>query len=56
MAVGGVDSTERPQDRADVARYYAASSPTQVFNQAARQVAQERNSRGRCRRTPGLWP
>jgi hypothetical protein len=41
MAVGGVDSTKRPPDRADVALYYAASSPTQVFNQAARQVAQE---------------
>src|ERR1700761_6912909 len=42
MTVGGRDSTERPQDRADVAAYYAASSPTQVLNQAARQVAQER--------------
>jgi membrane-associated phospholipid phosphatase len=41
MAVGDADSAERPQDRADVALYYAASSPTQVFNQAARQVAQE---------------
>jgi hypothetical protein len=40
MTVGGVNSTERPQDRANVALYYAASSPTQVFNQAARQVAQ----------------
>jgi hypothetical protein len=36
------NSTERPQDRANVVLYYAASSPTQVFNQAARQVAQER--------------
>jgi PAP2 superfamily len=36
-----VDSTARPRDRADVATYYAASSPTQVFNQAARQVAQQ---------------
>jgi hypothetical protein len=35
------NSIERPQDRADVVLYYAASSPTQVFNQAARQVAQE---------------
>ena len=33
------DLTERPQDRADVARFYAASSPTFVFNLAARQVA-----------------
>jgi hypothetical protein len=36
------NSTERPPDRADVVHYYAASSPTQVFNQAAREiVAQE---------------
>jgi hypothetical protein len=41
MTVGSLDSTARPQDRADVALYYAASSPTQVFNQAARQVAQQ---------------
>ncbi|MGC1295533.1 MAG: vanadium-dependent haloperoxidase, partial [Alloacidobacterium sp.] len=39
--VGSLNSTERPQDRSDVATYYAASSPTQVLNQAARQVAQE---------------
>ena len=42
MTVGSVNSTERPQDRANVALYYAASSPTQVFNQAVQQVAQER--------------
>jgi hypothetical protein len=41
MTVGSIDSTERPQDRSDVATYYAATSPTQVLNQAARQVAQE---------------
>jgi hypothetical protein len=41
MTVGGINSTERPQDRANVALFYAASSPTQVFNQAAQQVAQE---------------
>jgi hypothetical protein len=40
MTVGSVDSTSRPQDRANVALFYAASSPTQVFNQAAEQVAQ----------------
>jgi hypothetical protein len=40
-AVGDLNSTERPPDRADVALFYAADSPTQVFNQAARQVAQE---------------
>jgi hypothetical protein len=39
--VGSLDSTERPPDRSDVATYYAAASPTQAFNQAARQVAQE---------------
>ncbi|PYR55330.1 MAG: PA-phosphatase [Acidobacteria bacterium] len=39
--VGSVSSdlTERPQDRADVARFYAVSSPSLVFNLAARQVA-----------------
>ncbi len=41
MTVGSFDSTERPQDRADVVLFYAVSSPTLVFNQAARQVAQE---------------
>jgi hypothetical protein len=33
------DLADRPQDRADVARFYAASSPSFVFNLAARQVA-----------------
>ena len=41
-AVGSLNSTERPQDRADVAVFYADSTPTFVFNLAARQVAQER--------------
>ena len=41
MRVGSLDSTERPPDRSDVATYYAATSPTQAFNQAARQIAQE---------------
>jgi hypothetical protein len=41
MTVGSLNSTERPQDRANVALFYAASSPTQVFNQAAEQVTQE---------------
>jgi hypothetical protein len=41
MTVGDIDSTERPQDRANVALFYAASSPTLVFNQAVQQVAQE---------------
>jgi hypothetical protein len=39
MTVGSVDSTLRAQDRTNVALFYAASSPTQVFNQAAEQVA-----------------
>jgi hypothetical protein len=39
--VGNVSSdlADRPQDRADVAKFYAASSPSLVFNLAARQVA-----------------
>jgi hypothetical protein len=41
MTVGSLDSTERPQDRADVVSFYAVSSPTLVFNQAAQQVAQQ---------------
>ena len=39
MTVGDVNSTERPQDRADVARFYAVSSPSQLLNLAARQVS-----------------
>src|SRR6202163_3603512 len=44
--VGNVSSdlNERPQDRADVARFYAASSPSFVFNLAARQVAAAQGS------------
>ncbi len=41
MTVGSIDSTARPQDRANVALFYASSSPTLVFNQAAVQVAQQ---------------
>jgi membrane-associated phospholipid phosphatase len=41
MTVGSLDSAERPPDRSDVATYFAATSPTQALNQAARQVAQE---------------
>ena len=40
--VGAVGSTVRPADRSDVARFYAASSPTLVFNLAARQLATAR--------------
>lgn len=42
MTVGASDSTERPQDRANVALFFAATSPTQALNQAARQVAAEK--------------
>ena len=41
MTVGSLASTERPQDRANVAIFYASSSPTYVFNLAGRQVSQE---------------
>jgi hypothetical protein len=41
MTVGGINSTQRPPDRANVALFYAAASPTQVFNQVAQQVAAE---------------
>lgn len=37
--VGSRNSTERPQDRADVARFFGASSPGFVFNLVARQLA-----------------
>jgi hypothetical protein len=41
MTVGGINSTQRPPDRANVALFYAASSPTQIFNQVAQQVTVE---------------
>lgn len=41
LLVGGVDSAFRPQDRADVARFYAATPPVPVWNSAAQQVAVE---------------
>lgn len=37
--VGSKTSTDRPQDRTDVARFYAGSSPAYVMNLAARQVS-----------------
>ena len=37
--VGDVNSTKRPQDRADVARYFAATSAMHAWNQAAAQVS-----------------
>jgi hypothetical protein len=39
--MGDVDSSFRPQDRADVARFYAATSPVAVWDAAAAQVAVE---------------
>jgi hypothetical protein len=41
----GADLTDRPQDRADVARFYGASSPGYIWSLAARQVsiAQQRS-------------
>ena len=44
LTVGSVDSTERPQDRANVALFYAASSPTLVFNQAVLQEQEQGRS------------
>lgn len=41
MTVGASDSLERPQDRANVATFFAVTSPTQAMNQAAREVAEE---------------
>jgi hypothetical protein len=41
MRVGSIDSAFRPQDRADVARFYAATAPVPVWNSAAAQVAVE---------------
>jgi len=38
-AVGSANSTVRPQDRTDVARFYAAVSPVAVWNPIARQLS-----------------
>jgi hypothetical protein len=40
--VGELNSSDRPQDRSNVAKFYAAAAPTQVWNAAAQQVASER--------------
>jgi len=40
--VGELNSTARPQDRTDVARFYAAATPVQVWNAAAQQLMVER--------------
>jgi hypothetical protein len=41
MTMGSVNSTARPQDRSDVASFYAVSGPNLVFGEALRQVAQQ---------------
>ena len=38
-SIGGVVSAERPQDRTDIARYMAQTSPTQLFNDVAVQLS-----------------
>ena len=38
-SVGAANSTVRPRDRTDVARYYAATSPVGVWNPVARQLS-----------------
>jgi hypothetical protein len=40
--VGDVNSPYRPDDRTDVARFFHATSPTQIVSQAARQLAAAR--------------
>jgi membrane-associated phospholipid phosphatase len=37
--LGRIDSPFRPQDRTDVARFYAATTPVQAWNSAARQAS-----------------
>jgi hypothetical protein len=37
--LGRIDSPFRPQDRTDVARFFAASSPVEAWNSAARQAS-----------------
>jgi hypothetical protein len=43
-SVGDFNSTKRPPDRADVARFYAAVGAVPVWNPAARQVAMARGA------------
>jgi hypothetical protein len=42
--VGDVNSAVRPQDRTDVARFYAASDTIEAYHAAARQVAAEQGT------------
>ena len=39
MSVGSLNSTARPQDRTDVARFFVPSSPTYVMSSAIRQIS-----------------
>lgn len=41
MRMGDINSPYRPQDRADVAKFYAATSPIAVWNEAAAQVGRQ---------------
>ena len=43
QAVGEINSTQRPQDRADVARLYAAQPPHYGWNSVLRQIASTRD-------------
>ena len=43
QAVGVINSTQRPQDRADVARLYAAQPPHYGWNSVLRQIASTRH-------------
>jgi hypothetical protein len=47
-AVGGVDSTERPLDRVDVARLYAVLGDAALWNPIARQIAAAYSGVMRC--------
>jgi hypothetical protein len=40
--IGGIDSADRPADRADVARFYASLSPSALGSEALRQLAAQR--------------
>ena len=44
LAVGAANSSERPPDRADVARFFAAASAVAAWNDAVRQVAADRGT------------
>ena len=57
--VGGINSTERPKDRADVAQFYAAVSPVGVFNRLQESSAPHRRCHSRrthVRSRSSIWP